>query len=142
MSRSTLRIRRALTDVELQHVADLDSVIFPDDSRVKMDGAAWWLVWDGAEPCGFAGASLNQGWGFLRRAGLLRKAQGKGLQVRLIKVRVRWLKEMGQPWCITYTTGDNLRSANNLIKCGFRLYEPQEPWGGSGCLYFRLPLTE
>jgi hypothetical protein len=34
-------------------------------------------------------------------------------------------------------TTENLASANNFIRAGYRLYQPQYPWGWPNTLYWR-----
>jgi hypothetical protein len=38
---------------------------------------------------------------------------------------------------IVSDTTDNLASANNFIRAGYRLYQPQTPWAWSNTLYWR-----
>lgn len=63
-------------------------------------------------------------------------ASWKGLQLRLTRAieamgrRMRWND-------IVSDTTDNLISANNFIKAGYRLYEPEIPWAWSHTLYWR-----
>lgn len=135
------RIRRALTDRDLESVAHMDRIIFPNDHPVELADAAWWLVEDDDEcVVGFGGASKQPGYVFLRRAGLLSRVAGLGLHRRLIRVRIRWAHSTGTTQVVTYTAADSLKSANNLIACGFRLYAPHSAYGGKGSLYFRLKL--
>jgi hypothetical protein len=54
----------------------------------------------------------------------------------LIDVRIRAAKRQYCHTVITYTTLDNYPSANNLIKRGFKLYNPEYQYGGSNMLYF------
>lgn len=43
-----------------------------------------------------------------------------------------------RPWhSIVSDTTDNPVSANNFIKAGYRLYEPDVPWAWSNTLYWR-----
>jgi hypothetical protein len=46
---------------------------------------------------------------------------------------------LGWNWLITDTT-DNFPSANSLISCGYKLFEPTIPWGGKLTLYWRKHL--
>jgi hypothetical protein len=39
--------------------------------------------------------------------------------------------------CIISDTTDNIPSANNFIRAGYRLYQPQAPWGWPQTLYWR-----
>jgi len=49
-------------------------------------------------------------------------------------------KHNGWSWVVSDTT-DNLTSANNFIRAGYRLYQPQYPWGWPNTLYWRKSLT-
>lgn len=106
----------------------------------EQDGTEWWIAEStGATPelVGFAGAKL---WApdnmvFLCRAGVAPAARGAGLQKRLIRARVGWARRVGARGCYTYTI-DNPASANALIACGFRSYEPSYAWGGRSAQYW------
>ncbi len=123
-------------------VAALDRACFPGDEPYPTTDARWWLALDAGKPLGFAGAKF---WPpdrcvFLCRAGVIPEARGKGLQRRLIDVRLRWATSVKARGAYTYTTPDNLPSANSLIHCGFKLFEPSYAWAGSDVLYWWLAL--
>jgi RimJ/RimL family protein N-acetyltransferase len=123
-------------------VLALDEECFPQDVRVRLDGARWWLVRDGRSVIGFAGLRrcglpVNRGLGFLCRVGIAARHRGHGLQKRLIRVRERAARAEGLEELVTYCAPWNLASANSLIACGFRLYRPAERWGGAEALYWR-----
>jgi len=67
-------------------------------------------------------------------------SRGQGIQRRLILARLRWARENHFAWAITYTAEKNLASANSLIKAGFKLYLPAEPWGLPHAMYWRRRL--
>jgi len=47
------------------------------------------------------------------------------------RIHLSWLsQEVGPPL-------DNVASANNLIKAGFKLYRPEKPWSFVNALYWR-----
>ena len=100
----------------------------------------WWVVRsrpDGS-PAGFAGSLW---WPadrhvFLCRAGVLPAHRGNRLQRRLVLTRLRHARELGAEGAYTYTHPTSLASANTLIGCGFRLFEPAHAWGGEGMLYW------
>lgn len=109
--------------------------------RVKYDYGYWWIAYHDREPVGFAGitpSTIGPGVGYLKRAGVLPAHRGHGLQRRLLKVRERKARELGWASIITDTT-DNVPSANNLIRAGYRLFEPQ-PWAFRSSLYWRKDL--
>jgi phage terminase large subunit len=72
----------------------------------------------------------------IRTAGSELWASWNHLQLRLMRaleVRARYIG-----WrCIVSDTTDNLASANNFIRAGYRLYEPQYPWAWPNTLYWR-----
>lgn len=124
---------------------DLDAKCFPEDYRVKPEGAYWWIDEEKGVPVAFAGmkvcaADYNRGLGYLSRAGVLAKYRGQGRQRRLIHARVAQAGRLGLAEVVTYVMAANLASANSLIGAGFRLYHPAERWGGKEALYFRRRL--
>lgn len=123
-------------------IVDLDVKCFPEDYRVKPEGAYWWIDEEGGAPVAFAalkvcGAEYNRGLGYLSRAGVLPKYRGQGRQRRLIHARLAAARRLGLSEVVTYVVSSNLASANSLIGAGFRLYGPAERWGGKEALYFR-----
>ena len=124
---------------KINQVVILDAHVFDyeQDSPVVVDGAHWWVAYDGDVPVAYAGVKLLEGnLAFLCRAGVLPAWRGKGLQAKLIRARVSWVKKQGMTRAVTYTVLENPPSSNNLIKCGFKLYTPQWKWGGSDALYW------
>jgi phage terminase large subunit len=58
------------------------------------------------------------------------------LQLRLM--RAMELRARNNGWsCVVSDTTDNLASANNFIRAGYRLYRPQYPWAWPNTLYWR-----
>jgi hypothetical protein len=43
--------------------------------------------------------------------------------------------------CVVSDTTDNVASANNFIRAGYRLYRPQHPWAWPNTLYWRKFIT-
>lgn len=124
-------------------VLKLNNSIFPSDPIYLNASSLMWLLKMGDMPVGFAtakGVTYEKGVAFLDRAGLKPVAQGNGLHRHMISVRLKLLKKIGYHTVITYTLHDNLASANNLTKCGFKLYQPNYRWADSEkkreCLYF------
>lgn len=120
-------------------VALLDAQVFDyeQDSPVALEGVHWWVAFDKETPVAYAGVKItSERVAFLCRAGVLPSHRGKGLQAKLIRVRVAWAKRQGVKQVITYTVLDNPASSNNLIRCGFRLYTPEWKWVGNEALYW------
>lgn len=64
------------------------------------------------------------GYGFLYRAGVLKKARGKGYQKELIRARENSMKEMKIPKSITYTNTSSIASMKSLMAEGYKPYAP------------------
>lgn len=116
---------------------------FPDDREPDWRAGTWWLALADGEPVGFAGVQPSLQWsdcGYLVRAGVVPAWRGQGLQRGLIRVRERYARTQPWTWLVT-ATHRNLPSANSLIACGYRLYEPSTPWLAGGSLYWRKRLA-
>lgn len=105
----------------------------------------WWLVYFMRDPMpvAFAGltpSSLGKGVGYFKRAGVLAGHHGRGLQRRLIRVRLNRARLNGWQRVVTDTT-DNPRSANNLADAGFRMFAPAHPWAFPQSLYWSKTLA-
>jgi GNAT superfamily N-acetyltransferase len=103
----------------------------------------WWIASDSAlRPVGFAGMVASQQFlksGYLYRAGVLPVHRGHGLQRKLIQVREMKARKIGWTHIVSDCT-DNIHSANNFIRAGYRLYRPRRPWAFSNTLYWRKEL--
>lgn len=105
-----------------------------------MPDAYWWLAVEGRKPIGFCSMTPYKELGcmFLSLAGVVPGFRGHGLQRRMIRARekkgktVEWVKRF-----VSYTSNDNIWSANNLIRCGYLLYTPPHEWGIKDAYYFQ-----
>ena len=133
----TLRIRRA-TPRDAETLRALHVLTFPaDDHEDYLDGF-WWIAEDAGEPCAFAGmrdAITMPGAMYLSRCGVLASHRGRGIQRTLLSRRIAHAKR-NQALAAISTTLNNIASSNNLIRAGFRLYRPEDPWGSQGTLYW------
>lgn len=126
----------------LQVVSKLDKKCFVGDHPVSLKDTFWWLAYNEAgNPVGFSGLKAckkkeNKNLGYFSRAGVIKSYRGHGTQKKMIKARLRMAKQLGLTHCVTYVKGFNLASANSLISCGFKLYNPHYKWGGKAALYF------
>lgn len=123
----------------------LDAQLFPADfdSIGDPDSEVWFIGRDnGHTACYASYRILDDGiTAYLTRAGVAKSYQGRGLQKRLIRVRCKHAKQRGAKTVITYVHKNNSASANSLISCGFKLYQPQYAWAGrENFLYFWKPL--
>lgn len=137
-------IKRA--DIRKQSVQDklsaLQRICLPHDLPVDTDFGCWWIACENGRDIGFAGLVRTVSWidcGYLCRAGVVPSHRGKGIQKKFIHVRIRQAKALGWKWLVTDTT-DNPASANSLIACGFKMFEPSRPWGFENTLYWRRKL--
>jgi len=67
---------------------------------------------------------------------ILDRSWGNRLQLRLM--RALQARARHNRWSsVVSDTTDNLASTNNFIRAGYRLYQPQTPWGWPNTLYCR-----
>jgi phage terminase large subunit len=67
-------------------------------------------------------------------------ASWKGLQLRLMRAMESRVRRNGWGFVVSDTT-DNVASANNFIRAGYRLYRPQHPWAWPNTLYWRKSIV-
>jgi GNAT superfamily N-acetyltransferase len=122
------------TLAELHHLTFFTGAPVPD-----FDQGHWWLAFHEAMPVAFAGVVLSShaaNSGYFCRVGVLSKHWGRALQLRLMRAVESRARQNG--WlCIVSDTTDNLASANNFIRSGYRLYQPRYPWAWPNSLYWR-----
>jgi GNAT superfamily N-acetyltransferase len=138
----TLAVERVVTPGQHALVALLQAEVLPDDAVFPTERGWWWLVMDGGDPVAFGGMVPSCQFSdcmYLCRSGVLPSHRGRGLQKRLIRIRAKHAKRLGAAWLVTDTC-DNPISANALIYCGFRLYNPSKPWGLKRSLYWKKAL--
>ncbi len=113
-------------------VRALHTICMPGDDY-DLDGQLWVVHDETYTPVAFCAARKLEGEPgvFLNRAGVLPCANGKGLQRRMIHARLRWCKEIGVQYAITYTLHSNHASIVNLLKCGFKFDTPAWRWAGN-----------
>lgn len=114
----------------------------PDDDIYEPSNASWWVAYDGEQPVAFCAATPSTRWTdtvYLARAGVIRSHRGRGIQRQLIRKRLSWARRAGYNWAISDTT-ENVPSANNLIACGFKLYDPSWPYAYKHTLYWKYAL--
>ena len=113
-----------------------------DIERKKTTDGMWWIVRDGNVPVGFA--CLGQfrkepHTAYLYLSGVIEKYRGRGIQRRLISVRVQAARRAGFKTLVSETF-HNPQSANNLIACGFRMFDPKRKWSAYGACYWTREL--
>jgi GNAT superfamily N-acetyltransferase len=140
--RPMYRIRKidAQDDEVLDTLGELHRLTFFDGAPVpEFDQGDWWLALHEAVPVGFAGvipSTRAANAGYFSRVGVLRRHCGRGLQLRMMRAIEARARAYG--WsCVVSDTTDNIVSANNFIRAGYRLYQPQHPWAWPNTLYWR-----
>jgi GNAT superfamily N-acetyltransferase len=121
-------------------LADLHRLTFFDGASIpEFDQGYWWLAYHETGPAGFAGVVRSthvRNAGYFARVGVLKKHSGNRLQLRLMRALESRARHIGWSYIVSDTT-DNLVSANNFIRAGYRLYRPQYPWAYPNTLYWR-----
>jgi GNAT superfamily N-acetyltransferase len=125
-------------------LSELHRLTFFDGARVpQFDHGHWWLAFHERIPVGFAGVIRSThvaNAGYFCRVGVLRKHCGHRLQLRLMRALEARARRNGWNAVVSDTT-DNLSSANNFIRAGYRLYRPQLPWAWPNTLYWYKQIT-
>lgn len=120
----------------------LQKKCLPYDKPYDTTNGTWWIATKNGVDCGFAGLICSPWWsdcGYLVRCGVLPDYRGLGLQKKFIRVRIRQAKTLKMNWIVT-STYDNPASANSLISCGFKMFNPSRPWMTKHTSYWRLKL--
>jgi GNAT superfamily N-acetyltransferase len=124
----------------VETLTELHRLTFFDSARIpEFDHGHWWLAFREALPIAFAGvvpSTHAYNAGYFTRVGVVRKHCGQGLQLRLMRAMESRVRRNGWSFVVSDTT-DNVASANNFIRAGYRLYRPQHPWAWPNTLYWR-----
>lgn len=101
----------------------------------------WWVLLDKHKQIiAYCGAGYSDNFSYFVRAWVDKKYRGKGLQKRMIAMRLRAAKYRNCKLAITYITMDNAPSGNSLINCGFKMYHPEWSYAGKDMIYFQKKL--
>jgi len=139
-----MKIQRVNTRLESvqTRLSVLQKKCLPYDKTYDTNHGYWWIATKDGVDCAFAGLVCSPWWsdcGYLIRCGVVPDMRGQGLQKKFIRVRVRQAKTLKMNWVIT-STYDNPASANSLISCGFKMFNPTKPWMAKHTSYWRLKL--
>jgi GNAT superfamily N-acetyltransferase len=132
------RIKRAteMSQTTEQAIRFLQKECLPLDTVLSPKVGWWWIAYCDGRLAGFAAmlqSSKTPEAVYLARAGTLEAFRGRGLQKKLIRERLKFAKDLGMT--------DNVASANALIATGFKMFDPDDPWGLSNTLYWRKSLA-
>jgi GNAT superfamily N-acetyltransferase len=144
----TYRVREVDTSDEeiAQELRDLQQITFGNSAPLvdPEAGGWWWIAYKEDVSVGFAQlvqSTYGPEYGYLKRSGVADKYRGHGLQLRLIRAREQRAKRNGWQWLISETT-DNPPSANNLIRAGFKIFEPAHGrWAFNHSIYWRKQIA-
>jgi GNAT superfamily N-acetyltransferase len=114
----------------VETLTELHRLTFFGNARIpEFDHGHWWLAFREALTIAFAGvvpSTHAYNAGYFTRVGVVRKHCGRGLQLRLMRAVESRVRRNGWSFVVSDTT-DNVASANNFIRAGYRLYRPQHP---------------
>lgn len=142
MTPCRLRAVDGKSDLHAATLRYLQLACLPHDEPMPTGEGWWWVAYDGALPVAFAGLAVSAsvpGGGYLCRAGVLPSHRGRGLQTKLLAARERKARSVGLQVLVT-DTFDNPHSSNNLVRAGFRMFDPPVRYGAVGTNYWRKPL--
>lgn len=111
-----------------------NEVFYPEQwtAQPRFNDGVWWVAMRGTDAAGFSGvipSSLIPGALYIKATGVLEKYRGHGLQKRMYRAHIAWARQRGYTQIVTETIHDNAASGNSLISCGFRMFNPETPWG-------------
>ena len=126
-------------------LAELHQLTFFNSAPVpEFDWGHWWFAYHGGLPIAFAGlvpSTHVKDAGYFCRVGVLSEYCGQALQLRFMRVVESRARNNGWSLVVSDTT-DNLVSANNFIRAGYQLYQPEYPWAWRYSLYWRKILQK
>jgi GNAT superfamily N-acetyltransferase len=99
----------------------------------------WWLAYEHDEVVGFAGMVPFipvEKYGYFKRCFIVPEHRGNGLQSLLMTLRINMARSIGWTHLLGDCAIDNAYSAQNFVKAGFELTEPEQPWCRDPSLYF------
>ncbi|MBR0780472.1 GNAT family N-acetyltransferase [Bradyrhizobium iriomotense] len=139
--------RIGIVDADDEDIAetlgDLHRLTFFDGAAMpRFESGTWWLAYHNDDPVAFAGvvpSTHARNSGYFCRVGVMQRHWGRGLQLRLMRAIEARGRRIGWDSVVSDTT-DNPASANNFIRAGYLLYEPEVPWAWSHTLYWRKRL--
>lgn len=140
-----IRIREVYAEDELDALTELHQETFAPGEAPMADFTEgyWWLAHHKETPIAFLGvrqSTLGPDVGYFTRVGVLTWWRGYGLQLRLMRAMHAKAKRVGWTRIVTDTL-NNPPSANNIIRAGYRMFEPDAPWSLAGALYWTKEIT-
>ncbi len=142
------RIREVDADEYEDELEHLHRATFNDGTPLAdFTEGYWWIAFEqtkyGPAPAAFIGirqSILGLHTGYFIRVGVLDLHRGHGLQRRLMRAMEQKAKKVGWVRIVT-DTRNNPHSANNIIAAGYRMFNPEPPWGFTDASYWTKDLT-
>lgn len=126
-----------LNERRYDELRELDARVFYECGNEFLTNRDWWVAVEEDQIVAYCGCLYSSDdICIFVRAWVQRNYRGWGMQKRMINARLKAAR-VSCVAAITYTTYDNVHSANNLIRCKFLLYEPQYAYAGRDKLYFK-----
>lgn len=125
----------------LHHFNSLAPELFPELSESHLLDGYWWIVYHGDEPVAFAGlVSFEIGnVSYFKRCYVLPDHRGRDLQIRLMAIREFKAREL-RYFQIVSECAATSRSNANFRRRHFEMFDPEQPWGKPGDIYWRKTL--
>lgn len=144
------RIREVDADEYADELEALHRSTFADGTPLAdFTEGHWWIAFHlGLSgrlniPAAFIGVRqsiLASDTGYFIRVGVLPQHRGYGLQRRLMRAMEQKARKVG--WVrVVSDTRNNPHSANNIIAAGYRMFNPEPPWGFTDASYWIKDLT-
>ena len=121
---------------------ELDAKLFYGCDDEFQPNRDWWVMLDDSQSIiAYCACLYKDKICVFVRAWVVKHHRGNGYHKQLIKVRVKEAVKKRCKSIVRYTLKNNYASANNLIKAGFLLHNPQYAYAGTDVLYFLLNIT-
>ena len=132
---------REVDGVEMEHeLHELHDACFGDTAPMPdFAVGTWYVVRYHGEVVGFLGwfrSTYYPTLAYFSRVGVLPLHRGNRLQQRLMRRMERDVKALGYSGMVS-DTSDNTPSANNFIRMGWMIFDPEFKWSFAHTLYWR-----
>jgi GNAT superfamily N-acetyltransferase len=117
---------------------------FPPLEPRHMERGHWWIAYHLGVPAAFAGIVPFEGFpgvGYLKRAYVMPKHRGRGLQRSLLEVREAKARHIGWTLLVSECSADNVFSARNFQRAGYTQFDPEQRWGAPNSVYWKKDLA-
>lgn len=142
MDRNAYVIRQVDGADEFDALQELQEPFKDEMPIVDTSDGRWWIAYRGTVPSAYLGMIASTHYpnaGYFKRVGVLPEHRGNGLQARLMRAMERAARRSGLDLIVSDTT-HNVPSANNFVRSGWLMFEPEFPWSFDHALYWRKDL--